>query len=53
VADIIQRSIQYYDSCHAERDEQIQRLENIERFMDDFETKNGPQKKIHVVSLFE
>ncbi len=44
MVDIIQRSIQYYDSCHAENDEQIQRLENIERFMDDFE-KKGPRKK--------
>jgi Ulp1 family protease len=52
VVDIIQRSIQYYDSCNAEKDEQIQRLENIERFMDDFE-KKVLEKKIHVVSLFE
>ncbi len=42
VVDIIQRSIQYYDSCHAEKDEQIQRLEDIKHFMDDFETKKGP-----------
>jgi Ulp1 family protease len=53
VVDNIQRSIQYYDSCHAEKDEQIQRLENIVRFMDDFETKKRSSKKIHVVSLFE
>ncbi len=53
VVDIIERSIYYYDSCHAGRDEQLQRLQNIERFMDDFETKNSPQKKIQVVSLFE
>jgi Ulp1 family protease len=53
VVDIIQRSIQYYDSCHAGTDEQLPRLQNIEHFMDDFETKKGPQKKIHVVSLFE
>ena len=45
VVDIIQRSIQYYDSCHAEKDEQIQRLKNIERFMNDFETKKGSLKK--------
>jgi Ulp1 family protease len=45
VVDIIQRSIRYYDSCHAEKDEQIQRLKNIERFMDDCETKKGPRKK--------
>ncbi len=36
VVDIIQRSIHYYDSCHAGTDEQLRRLENIERFMDDF-----------------
>ncbi len=42
---IIQRSIHYYDSFHAEKDEQLQRLQNIERFMDDFETKKGPRKK--------
>jgi hypothetical protein len=45
VVDIIQRSIHYYDSCHAEMDDQIQRLKNIERFVDDFETKKGPRKK--------
>jgi hypothetical protein len=45
VVDIIQRSIHYYDSCHAETDEQIQRLKNIERFMDDFETKKRSSEK--------
>jgi Ulp1 family protease len=45
VVDIIQRSIHYYDSCHAEKDEQIQRLKNIERFMDDFETKKRSSEK--------
>ena len=45
VVDIIQRSIYYYDSCHAETDEQIQRLKNIERFMDDFETKKRSSEK--------
>ncbi len=43
--DIFQRSIHYYDSCHAGTDEQLQRLQHIERFMDDFETKKGPRKK--------
>ena len=28
VVDIIERSIHYYDSCHAGRDEQLQRLKN-------------------------
>ena len=45
VVDIIQRSIHYYDSCHAEKDEQIQRLKNIEHFMDDFETKKRSSEK--------
>jgi Ulp1 family protease len=53
VVDIIQRSIHYYDSCSAGTDEQLQRLQNIVRFMDDFEAKKGPQKKIQVVSSFE
>jgi Ulp1 family protease len=53
VVDIIQGSIHYYDSCHAEKDEQIQRLKNIEHFMNDFEKKKVPEKKIHVVSSFE
>jgi Ulp1 family protease len=42
---IFQRSIHYYDSCHAGTDEQLQRLQNIERFMDDFETKKRSSKK--------
>jgi len=46
VVNIIQRSIHYYDSCHAETDEEIQRLKNIERFMDDFEKKKVLGKKI-------
>jgi Ulp1 family protease len=45
VFDIIQRSIHYYDSCHAGTDELLQRLQNIERFMDDFETKKRSSKK--------
>ncbi len=45
VVDIFQRSFHYYDSCHAGTDEQLQRLQNIARCMDDFETKKGPQKK--------
>ena len=45
VVDIIQRSIHYHDSCHAGMDEQIQRLQNIERFMDDFETKKRSSEK--------
>ncbi len=45
VVDIIQKSIHYYDSCHTEKDEQIQRLKNIERFMDDFETKKRSSEK--------
>jgi hypothetical protein len=45
VVDIFQKSIHYYDSCHAGTDEQIPRLQNIERFMDDFETKKCPRKK--------
>ena len=43
VVDICQRSIHYYDSCHAGMDEQ--RLQNIARFMDDFETKKRSSKK--------
>ncbi len=46
VVDIFQRSI-------AGTDEQLQRLQNIEHFMDDFETKKGPRKKNQVVSSFE
>jgi hypothetical protein len=53
VVDMIERSIHYYDSCHAGRDEQLQRLKNIARFMDDFETKKVLGKNIQVVSLFE
>ncbi len=53
VVDIIERSIHYYDSCHTGLDKQLQRLQNIERFMDDFETKKKSSKKIQVVSLFE
>ncbi len=45
VVDIFQRSIHYYDSCHAGTDEQLQRLQNIARFMDDFETKKRSSKK--------
>jgi hypothetical protein len=45
VVDIIQRSIHYYDSCHAEKDEQLQKLQNIEHFMDNFETKKDHRKK--------
>ena len=45
VVDIFQRSIHYYDSCHAGRDEQLQRLQNIERLMDDFETKKKSLEK--------
>jgi sentrin-specific protease 1 len=45
VVDIFQRSIHYYDSCHAGTDEQLPRLQNIELFMDDFETKKRSLKK--------
>ncbi len=45
VVDIIKRSIHYYDSCHTGLDDQLQRLQNIEHFMDDFETKKSPWKK--------
>ena len=52
VVDIVQRSIHYYDSCHAEMDEQLLRLQNIERFMDDFETKKRSSPKQSKWSLY-
>ena len=45
VVDIIQRSIHYYDSCHAEKDEQIQRLKIIQRLWMILKPKKGPRKK--------
>ncbi len=51
VVDIIERSIHFYDSCHTGTDEQIQRLQNIERFMDDFETKKRSSEK-YISGLF-
>jgi Ulp1 family protease len=51
VVDIIQRSIHYYDSCKAEMDEQLERLRNIEHFMNDFETKKRSSKKSSEWSL--
>jgi Ulp1 family protease len=45
VVDIFMRSFHSYDSCNAGMDEQLQRLQNIVRFIDDFETKKRSSKK--------